>query len=318
MKKVLITGGSGTVGSSFIKNYYDDYKFYSYSRNEKMQVSLKRSLDKVELIMGSVEDRNSLLNAYSRVKPDIVIHAAAMKHVDTGEKNPIQTTKVNVVGSLNVINASIDMNVPVTVAISTDKACLPDSVYGHSKLIMEKMFLESNNEKNKFAVCRFGNVTHSHGSVLPFWIRLRAQNKPLQLTSKKMNRLMFSQKDAVSLVKHAVDKTHEDGGFILSKKMKTVNMYELASVMSDNVDVIGLRPGEKLNETLINQKELPYTFVDGDYIFIKDYVNEEENRLDGEYSSLTAEKMSVEEIIDIVAETDTNLKKSLFKYGMYG
>tara|TARA_R100000008_G_scaffold69147_1_gene46467 strand:+ start:4205 stop:5161 length:957 start_codon:yes stop_codon:yes gene_type:complete len=318
MKKVLITGGSGTVGSSFIKNYYDDYKFYSYSRNEKMQVSLKRSLDKVELIMGSVEDRNSLLNAYSRVKPDIVIHAAAMKHVDTGEKNPIQTTKVNVVGSLNVINASLDMNVPVTVAISTDKACLPDSVYGHSKLLMEKMFLESNNEKNKFAVCRFGNVTHSHGSVLPFWIRLRAQNKPLQLTSKKMNRLMFSQKDAVSLVKHAVDKSHEDGGFILSKKMKTVNMYELASVMSDNVDVIGLRPGEKLNETLINQKELPYTFVHGDYIFIRNYINKNGNTLDSEYSSLTAEKMNVEEIIDIVAETDNNLKKSLFKYGMYG
>ncbi len=318
MKKVLITGGSGTVGSSFIKNYYNDYKFYSYSRNEKMQVSLKRSLNDVELIMGSVEDKNSLLNAFLTVKPDIVIHCAAMKHVDTGEKNPIQTTKVNVLGSLNVINASIDTNVPVTVAISTDKACLPDSVYGHSKLIMEKMFLESNNQKNKFSVCRFGNVTHSHGSVLPFWIRLRSQNEPLQLTSKEMNRLMFPQKDAVGLVKHAVDKTHEDGGFILSQKMKTVNMYELASIMSDEVNVVGLRPGEKLNETLVNKKELPYTFVDGDYIFIRDYVNEGENKLDSEYSSLTAEKMSVEEMIDIIAETDNNLKKSLFKYGMYG
>ena len=87
-------------------------------------------------------------------------------------------------------------------------------------------------KKNKFSTCRFGNVTHSHGSVLPFWIRLRSQNKSLKLTSKEMNRLMFSQNDAVSLVKYAVDKTHEDGGFILSKKMKTVNMYELASIMS--------------------------------------------------------------------------------------
>ena len=280
MKKVLITGGSGTVGSSFIKKYYGDYKFYSYSRNEKMQVSLKRSLNDVELIMGSVEDTNSLLNAFLKVKPDIVIHCAAVKHVDTGEKNPIQTAKVNVLGSLNVINASIDTNVPVTVAVSTDKACLPDSVYGHS--------------------------------------RLRSQNKSLKLTSKEMNRLMFSQNDAVSLVKYAVDKTHEDGGFILSKKMKTVNMYELASIMSDKIDVVGLRPGEKLNETLVNKKELPYTFVDGDYIFIRDYVNEDENKLDSEYSSLTAEKMSVEEIIDIIAETDTNLKKSLLNYGMYG
>jgi FlaA1/EpsC-like NDP-sugar epimerase len=174
---------------------------------------------------------------------------------------------------------------------------------------MEKMFIEANNKRNKFSVCRFGNVTHSHGSVLPFWLRLKLNNEPLRLTDSRMNRLMFSQEDAVDLIHVAIKETESgEGGFVLSKKIKTVNMMELAKVISSNVEEIGMRAGEKLDETLISVDELPYTHCDGDFIKI----TKEKNPLDGtsellkeEYSSFTAKKMNVEEIIDMVEEPDS-------------
>src|SRR3989344_1696033 len=134
-KKVLITGGSGTVGISFIKEFYERYHFVSYSRNEKKQITLKRNFDDVKLYLGSVENRHELINAFIKIKPDIVIHAAALKHIETGEKQPSQTVKVNILGSLNVIEASRSAGVPVTIGISSDKACGSNKVYGYTKII---------------------------------------------------------------------------------------------------------------------------------------------------------------------------------------
>ena len=269
MKKVFITGGSGTIGSSFIKKYYKKFSFLSYSRNEKMQVALKRQFPNIDIVLGSVEDKLALSNAMRKFKPDYVIHAAALKHVDTAEISPIQAVKSNIIGSLNVINASFDSDVPLTIGVSTDKVCAPDNNYGHTKSLMERMFLESFSQKNKFLVCRFGNVTHSHGSVIPFWLRLKENNKPLKLTDKRMTRLMFSRDESVSLVhKLLSDGINAESPYILSKKMKTVNLYDLAKVISDSVEEIGLRPGEKLYEELISKKEISFTDVDEDYIYI--------------------------------------------------
>lgn len=318
MKKIFITGGSGTVGSSFIELYQDHYQFFSYSRNEKMQVALKRQFPDVEIVLGSVEDKLALHSSIARIKPDIVIHAAAMKHVDSAEISPIQAIKSNVIGSLNLIEAVVTNLVPVTVAISTDKACCADSNYGYTKALMEKMFLEAHTSLNKFSVCRFGNVSHSHGSVIPFWLRLRADEKPLPLTDKSMNRLMFSRQEAATLVYAAVQKAHEDNeSFVLSQKMKTVNMFDLAQVISTNIDHVGLRLGEKLNETLINDKEIANTFVDGKYITIREYINEGNNKLDGEYSSENAEFMTLDEMVEMVAETDDSLRRSLLESRIY-
>ena len=132
MKKMFITGGSGTVGASIIENYKEKYKFYSYSRNEKMQVSLKRKFPEVEIILGSVEDSLTLHSSIAKIKPDIVIHAAALKHIDSAEISPIQAVKSNIIGSLNVINSVVSESVPLTIAISTDKACCADSNYGYT------------------------------------------------------------------------------------------------------------------------------------------------------------------------------------------
>ena len=318
MKKIFITGGSGTIGSSFIEKYYNDYRFVSYSRNEKMQVALKRKFPEVQIILGSIEDQMSLTNAVRNVKPNIIIHAAALKHVDTAEISPIQAVKSNIIGSLNVIQAAFDCNISITLGVSTDKACSPDSNYGHTKSLMEKMFLEAFSEKNKFLVCRFGNVTHSHGSVIPFWLRLRGENKSLKLTSKDMTRLMFSRDSAVTLVHDLLLKAETTNEpFILSQKMQTVNLYKLAKLISNDIEHIGLRPGEKLYEVLISQKELPYTYVDNDHITIKTNKNTEINTLDKPYSSETANEMSEKDMVEMISETDKSLKKSLIEKAIY-
>ena len=318
MKKVFITGGSGTVGSSFIEQYQGKYKFYSYSRNEKMQVSLKRKFPDIEIILGSVEDSLALQTSVAKIKPDIIIHAAALKHVDSAESSPIQAIKSNIIGSLNVIETAVAATVPITIAISTDKACCADSNYGFTKALMEKMFLEAHTTQTKFSVCRFGNVSHSHGSVIPFWLGLRDDNIALPLTHEAMNRLMFTREEAARLVHKALVKTQDDNEpFILSQKMKTANMLKLAKVISQNIEYVGLRPGEKLNETLINAKEVPNTFVEGKYITIRDYENVGDNKLSGEYSSENAEFMTEKEMIATVAEADKNLEESLLKSRIY-
>ena len=140
-----------------------------------------------------------MLRVFKDVKPDVVVHSAAMKHIDLMEKNPIAGSNINVMGSLNVVEASIINDVPTTIGISTDKACLAESVYGASKYLMERVFMNTNNETNRFSLTRFANVAHSNGSVLPFWLNLKQQGKPLKLTDPKMNRLIFTQEDAANL-----------------------------------------------------------------------------------------------------------------------
>ena len=179
MKKILITGGSGSVGLSFVENNYDKYQIHSYSRNEKSQVALKRMFPEVNIILGSVEDRFSLQTAIKKVNPNIVIHAAALKHVDSAEKQPLEMVKSNIIGSKNIIELSIENRVPITIGISTDKACNPNNLYGYSKKIMESMFLDANNSDTLFCCSRFGNVAGSNGSVIPFWLNQNKEGKAL-------------------------------------------------------------------------------------------------------------------------------------------
>tara|TARA_B100000287_G_scaffold373776_1_gene373160 strand:+ start:367 stop:1278 length:912 start_codon:yes stop_codon:yes gene_type:complete len=303
MKKLLITGGSGTIGRKFIETYYDDYEIYNYSRDESLQAELLRTFPKVKNIVGSIEDKSMLFTTFDKIKPDIVVHSAAMKHLDMAENNPIQACKVNVVGSLNIIEASIHSDVKVTIAISTDKSCDPENTYGYSKSLMERCFLDANTDRNRFACTRFANVTHSSGSVIPFWLKLKSEGKSLKLTDKDMNRLMFSQLDSVKLVKKAIDECEKEGGFILSTIMKKTNMYELAKFISDDIEMVGKRDGEKLDEKLISEKELPYTYVDGNYVFIKKDENQDvSNRLNKELSSRTGENMNEKDLEELVYE----------------
>ena len=303
--RILITGGSGTIGKAFIKEF-PDHTYYSISRNEKFLTDLMREHPKTKNFIGNIEDESFLMRVFNSVKPDVVIHAAAMKHINIAEENPIQTCQSNVIGSINVINASIINDVPITIGISTDKACSSASVYGDTKSLMEKCFMEANTTKNRFALTRFANVAHSNGSVLPFWLESKRKDKPIKITDPDMNRLIFSKSDAAKLIKHAIDKCKNgDGGFVCSYKMKSVNMMEMAKTIAyegfiSEIQEIGKRPGEKVNEDLISEEELPFTYVHGDMIYIYNQVNVDLNTLEEPYSSATAEKMTEKEMKDLI------------------
>jgi FlaA1/EpsC-like NDP-sugar epimerase len=303
MKKILVVGGSGTIGSAFIDEFYNDYKFSSISRNELLQAELKRKFPKVNIYFSDIESQDNLTTIFSKVKPDVVIHMAAMKHVNLAEENPINACKVNVLGSLNVISASVRANVPITIGISTDKACFPENVYGYSKSLMEHCFHEANTSRNKFAVCRFANVANTNGSVIPFWLGQKEKGESLKLTDKNMNRLMFSKKSAVNLIHDTINYCEKNGGgFTASTFMKSVNMYDLAKTISSDVEVVGLRPGERLNEKLMSERELPYTYIKDNLIILKKQLNDGKNKLNIEYSSESADKMSDEQMLELINE----------------
>lgn len=297
--KILITGGTGTVGKSLLK--LNDNEYISVSRNEEKIAEVRREFPNVKYYVGNVEDKGLLLRVFKDVKPDVVVHTAAMKHIDLMETNPISGCNINVLGSLNVVEASIINDVPITIGISTDKACLSESVYGASKYLMERVFMNTNNTDNRFSLTRFANVAHSNGSVLPFWLKLKKEGKALKLTDPNMNRLIFTQKDAAELIKRTIDYTKTDGGgFVMSYKMKCVNMLDLAKVISDDIEIVGKRPGEKTNEDLISASEVERTYIHGNDILIRNEINLDANTLSSPYNSKTAEKMSKDEMKALV------------------
>ena len=297
--KVLITGGTGTVGKAVIKQ--NDNEYINVSRNEEKIAELKREYPQVKSYVGNIEDKGLLLRVFKDVKPDVVVHAAAMKHIDLMETNPIAGCNINVMGSLNVVEASIINDVPITIGVSTDKACLSESVYGASKYLMERVFMNSNNDTNRFALTRFANVAHSNGSVLPFWLKLKKQGKPLKLTDPDMNRLIFTQEDAADLIDRTINFTKENGGgFVKSYKMKCVNMMDLAKFISDDVEVIGKRPGEKTNEDLISEREINRTYIHDNDIHIRMEDNKGDNKLLAPYNSKTAPIMTESEMEKLV------------------
>jgi Predicted nucleoside-diphosphate sugar epimerases len=219
--------------------------------------------------------------------------------------------KSNIVGSKNIIEVSTKINVPITIGISTDKACNPNNLYGYSKKIMEKMFIEANNEKNIFCCTRFGNVAGSNGSVIPFWLNCKDQGKALPLTDVNMTRLMLNGEEVSAIIKRSIYECEQkSGGFILSKIMKKVLLKDLANEISDKIELIGLRPGEELMESLISEEELMFTRIDKDYIFILDRENTDRTtRLKSPLSSSNATKMTNSELknlVEYVKENNTN------------
>lgn len=302
MKKVLITGGCGAVGSAFIKEFYSRYQFFSLSRNQEKQALLREKFNSVALLSGSIEDKESVVETFQTIKPDIVIHTAALKYIEVCEKNPIQAIKTNVLGSLNIIEASQAANVSITVGISSDKACQNNNVYGQTKHLMEKIFFEANNVKNRFTCCRLSNVAGSEKSVIPIWLSLLQKKQPLKITDPNMNRFMMLPSEVAQLIQAAIDKTKtEPEAFTLLKKLKAVNLLSLAQCLSSQIDIIGKRAGENLNETLVSDNELPRTYLDHDYIMIKARENlVEKNQLAQELSTALSEKMNNQEMRNVI------------------
>lgn len=309
-RKVLITGGSGTVGLAFIEKYYDEFEFTNISRSQFSIDLLTKKFPRVKSHIADIQNLDQLNAAFEKIKPDVVIHAAALKHVNDAEENPSRTVQINILGSLNVAKASVAANVPIVVGISTDKACQPENIYGYSKKILEQMFLEHYSEQTRFVCTRFANVACSSGSVIPFWIESAQKNEVLKLTDSRMNRLMFTQDDAAQLIRDSIEFAETSTKpFVMCSRMKSVGMLDLANLISNDFGngskplIVGLRPGEKLNEVLVSQQELPTAYYTRDERYIILHSDEYgDKRVTEPLSSLTADYMNEEEMMFLYSE----------------
>jgi len=260
-KNLLITGGTGTFGTAMIKFLIKHSKpksIYIYSRDEMKQWYLKQKLNNpknINFILGDVRDKERL-NSVLRNKIDYVFHAAATKIVPTSEFNPEECIKTNILGAMNVIDCSKINKIKRVIALSTDKASSPINLYGATKLCSDKLFVAQNYTNNftKFAVVRYGNVIASRGSIIPFFQSLKKE-KYFPITHPDMTRFFVSIEDAVKF--SAFGMTKMKGGEIFVKKIKSINILDLARSIKNNAKFkfTGIRPGEKIHEQMIGSDE---------------------------------------------------------------
>ncbi|MEI6399220.1 MAG: UDP-N-acetylglucosamine 4,6-dehydratase (inverting) [Pseudomonadota bacterium] len=260
-KTILITGGTGSFGKRFIQRILANYKpkkLIVYSRDELKQFEMAKAFPdtkypSVRYFLGDVRDGGRLMQAFRGV--DIVIHAAALKHVPAAEYNPFEFIKTNVLGAQNIIEAAIERGVKKVVALSTDKASNPINLYGATKLCSDKLFVAGNSYSGaggtEFSVVRYGNVIGSRGSVMPFFMNLKSTGV-LPITDEKMTRFLITLDQGVDLVFKALENT--GGGEIFVPKIPSMKMTDVAKAIAPECDlkVTGIRPGEKLHESMIS------------------------------------------------------------------
>ncbi len=309
-QNILITGGTGTFGQE-ITNYLlknvNIKKLVIFSRDENKQFEMSKRLiskQKVRFFIGDVRDEARLMTALRDI--DYVIHAAAMKHVPASEYNPGECIKTNVDGSQSVVAAAIERKVKKVIALSTDKACNPINLYGATKLCAEKIFINANQYTNftKFSVVRYGNVIGSRGSVIPYFQNLLEQKKILPLTSKEMTRFFIPIQDALTFVLSSLFRSK--GGEIFIPKMHSIKMLDLINLLNPKakIKVTGIRPGEKLHESLfsidesrsINQDKNSFIIYSENLKFAKKYglkLRKEYAYISSDKNSLNKKKISI-------------------------
>lgn len=277
-KTVLITGGTGSLGKALTAHIFKEYprikKLIILSRDEQKQFVMAQEYpsDKypqIRFFLGDVRDKERMVRAFRGV--DYVIHAAAMKHVHLAEYNPDECIKTNIGGAQNVIHAALETGVQNVVALSTDKACAPINLYGATKLTSDKLFVAANNIKGwnpiRFSVVRYGNVMGSNGSVIPFFIKKRIEGK-LPITDPTMTRFNISLQGGVDMVMHAME--HAWGGEIFIPKIPSYKITDVATAIAPEceLEIIGIRPGEKIHEEMITSSDSFYTYDLGKYYTI--------------------------------------------------
>lgn len=279
-KNLLITGGTGSLGNALIEYVIRKKgslkRLIVFSRDEYKQSEMQKKFPEkkykfLRYFLGDVRDINRLNLAFRSV--DYVIHAAALKQVPFAEYNPLEFVNTNILGSNNVINASINNNIKKIVALSTDKASSPINLYGATKLCSDKLFLAANNistnKGSKFSVVRYGNVSGSRGSVIPIFIELHKRNKNFTVTDQNMTRFSISLEESVKAILWTLK--NSDGREIIIPKLKSYNILDIAKAIGPKrkIKIIGLRPGEKIHEELISTHDSVNTFDYGDYYAIR-------------------------------------------------
>jgi UDP-N-acetylglucosamine 4,6-dehydratase len=270
-KTILITGGTGSFGKAFLEEIilnHSPKKVIIFSRDEYKQHLLSKkyppSLYPIRFFIGDIRDKDRLYRAFEGV--DIVVHTAALKHVPLCEYNPIEAVNTNILGAQNIINAAIDKGVKKVIAISTDKAVNPINLYGATKLVMEKLLIAANayvgTKNTLFSVVRYGNVIGSRGSVVEYFLSLKKEGiNEFPITDIRMTRFWITLKQAVNFVIEAIDEAV--GGEIFVPKIPSMKLIDLVKAIEPEckIKIIGIRPGEKIHETLISEDEARHTYI---------------------------------------------------------
>ena len=273
-KTILVTGGTGSFGKKFVELMLQEYKpgkLIVYSRDEQKQHEMRQSgleHESLRYFIGDVRDFDRLRRAFEGV--DYVVHAAALKQVPACEYNPMEAVKTNILGSSNVVDAALDAKVKRVLALSTDKAVNPINLYGATKLAAEKLFIQSNayagGRETRFSCVRYGNVVGSRGSVVPVFLRQR-ENGKITITDERMTRFWISLEQGVRFVVRCLEQMF--GGELFIPKIPSMKVIDLAKAIAPNaeIEIIGIRQGEKLHEVLISEDE-SRTVVELDDMFV--------------------------------------------------
>ena len=326
-KTILITGGTGSLGQALANRLLENNvkSVRIFSRNESKQIEMESKIkdSRLRFFLGDVRDAQRLTKAVEDV--DIVFHAAALKHVPKIEYNPFEAIKTNVVGSQNVIDACLTNNIEKVICVGTDKAVSPLNTYGATKLLMEKLFVSANNYlskdkyKSKFYAVRYGNVLGSSGSVIPLFIQQIKSKQKITITDPNMTRFSLSMDDALDFILKTTQLSH--GSEVFVPKLRAYSIMDVAKALGDLLEtsgeeVVGIRPGEKLNETLINDDEMRYCWEYNDVyllanplysLFNDDAIKERYNGIikkneSDSYSSDKVDKIPIEELKQIINE----------------
>lgn len=315
---ILVTGGTGSFGKKFVKKIleYDVKKVIVFSRDELKQYEMAQEYTdpRIRFFIGDVRDKDRLYRAFDGV--DYVVHAAAMKQVPACEYNPFEAVKTNIYGAQNVIEAAIDRGVKRVIALSTDKAAAPINLYGATKLASDKLFVAANSyvggKETRFAVVRYGNVVGSRGSVVPLFKKMAAEGKKLPITDERMTRFWITLDQGVQFVIDSL--TRMKGGEIFVPKIPSMKVVDLAKAIAPEaeIEIIGIRPGEKLHETMITEDDARHTVEFDNYYVItpefpwcpQEYVKHGRSLPEGfKYTSDTnTEWLTVEQLRALVEE----------------
>ncbi len=277
-KSILITGGTGSFGKKFIELVLRDYRprrLIVYSRDELKQFELAQMYPEskypcMRYFIGDIRDLPRLRRSLDRV--DIVVHAAALKQVPVCEYNPLEAIKTNVMGAANLIDACLDAGVKQVIALSTDKAATPINLYGATKLCSDKLFIAANaysaKRLTRFSVVRYGNVVGSRGSVIPFFLRMR-ETGVIPITDPRMTRFWITLEQGVKFVIQSLERMQ--GGELFVPKIPSMNIMDLAGAIAPEcrTDIVGIRPGEKLHETMIPEDDARRTLEFEDFFVIQ-------------------------------------------------
>ena len=284
-KKILIIGGTGALGKTLVKRYYDSNEIIVLSRDEHKHYHLQKEYPNVHSIIGDVKDKGSIKNCLFRFKPQIVINAAALKHVPICEDDPFESVKTNIMGHQNVIESVTEVgNTETLIFVSTDKACNPINVYGMCKSISESLYIEYAKQRDvpKVVLVRYGNVLESTGSVIPFFKSLLEKDcDSLPITHKDMTRFLLSLEQATDLIDWAFDSKHSHGKIAIPK-IKALKVTDIANVLikSYGLDIplkyIGIRRGEKLHKEMISNEEWMRTEEYENFLIGNEYVRDEQ------------------------------------------